>query len=288
MAASLKLVADSSWFQQQAAEIATLPKPRDLQIFAIHAAETKGSAPSYRMLGLVFAMHAALLASALMAKSDAAVSKPVSTPITVSLLNAPSAEKPQPLQPKLQPSVQPNVEPKAKPEPQLKPVEAKQNKPAPAPQSKQPVELPVKETIISRPAMTALAEQHKSAESHTAENITKSEHEAPAAEAPARADTVVEEVIEPPRFGAAYLNNPPPVYPSMSRRAGEQGRVLLKVLVSESGHAETVQIDTSSGFDKLDRAAVEAVKKWSFVPAKLSNQPVSAFVLVPIKFALNT
>jgi protein TonB len=72
-----------------------------------------------------------------------------------------------------------------------------------------------------------------------------------------------------------------------ARRMGEQGKVLLKVLVSQDGKAETVKVDTSSGHHKLDQAAIEAVKKWSFVPAKRSNQPISAYVLVPVNFTLN-
>jgi periplasmic protein TonB len=96
-----------------------------------------------------------------------------------------------------------------------------------------------------------------------------------------------EPVTEPPRFGAAYLNNPAPDYPQMARRLGQEGRVLLKVLVAESGMAQTVELAKSSGHEKLDQAAIEAVKKWSFIPAKRSNQPISAYVLVPIKFSLN-
>lgn len=95
-----------------------------------------------------------------------------------------------------------------------------------------------------------------------------------------------EPMIEPPKFGVAYLKNPAPSYPSISRRMGEQGRALLRVLVSESGDAATVQIDTSSGSERLDLAAVQAVKEWRFVPAKRNKQNISAFVLVPIKFSL--
>ncbi len=104
----------------------------------------------------------------------------------------------------------------------------------------------------------------------------------------AKAKVAPEPAIEPPSFGAAYLNNPAPAYPMSARRMGEQGKVLLKVLVSEEGKATTVQVDRSSGHSKLDEAAVEAVKKWSFVPAKRSNKPMSAYVLVPINFSLNS
>jgi periplasmic protein TonB len=105
--------------------------------------------------------------------------------------------------------------------------------------------------------------------------------------APEKADPVIEEKIEPPRFGVSYLNNPAPEYPSLSRRKGEEGRVLMKVLVSADGAAEDVQIEKSSGSDRLDIAAVSAVKRWRFIPAKKNNQPLSAYVLVPMKFSLD-
>jgi periplasmic protein TonB len=106
--------------------------------------------------------------------------------------------------------------------------------------------------------------------------------------APPKAESIIEEKIEPPRFGVAYLNNPAPDYPPMSRRAGEEGRVVMKVLVSAEGLAEDVQIEKTSGSDRLDNAAVNAVKRWRFIPAKKNNQPLSAYVLVPMKFALDS
>ena len=107
----------------------------------------------------------------------------------------------------------------------------------------------------------------------------------PAKELP-KAAQIVEDKIEPPRFGVAYLNNPAPDYPALSVRKGEEGRVLMMVLVSADGAAEDVQIEKSSGFDRLDNAAVAAVKKWRFIPAKKNNQPLSAFVRVPMPFIL--
>lgn len=104
----------------------------------------------------------------------------------------------------------------------------------------------------------------------------------------AKTKAAPEPTIEPPSFGAAYLNNPAPTYPISARRLGEQGKVLLKVLVSEDGKATSVQVDRSSGHSKLDEAALEAVKKWSFIPAKRSNKPMSAYVFVPINFSLNS
>ena len=74
----------------------------------------------------------------------------------------------------------------------------------------------------------------------------------------------------------------------MSRRIGEEGRVLMKVLVSADGAAEDVQIEKSSGSERLDNAAMHAVKRWRFIPAKKNNQALSAYVMVPMKFSLDS
>ncbi len=90
----------------------------------------------------------------------------------------------------------------------------------------------------------------------------------------------------PPRFDADYLNNPAPVYPPLSRRMGEEGRVLLRVQVDATGNATALEIRDSSGSQRLDNAAIEAVRRWKFVAAKLGEQNLSAWVLVPINFSL--
>jgi protein TonB len=103
---------------------------------------------------------------------------------------------------------------------------------------------------------------------------------APVAAAPAPAPLV------PPRYDAAYLDNPPPAYPSISRRQHEEGRVLLRVQVTADGRAGSVEIETSSGHERLDRAALDAVRRWRFVPAKRGDEAVAASALVPIVFSL--
>lgn len=103
---------------------------------------------------------------------------------------------------------------------------------------------------------------------------------APVAAAPAPAPLV------PPRFDAAYLDNPPPAYPAMARRLREEGRVLLRVLVTADGRAGSIEVATSSGSERLDQAALDAVRRWRFVPAKRGDAAVAAHVIVPISFAL--
>lgn len=92
--------------------------------------------------------------------------------------------------------------------------------------------------------------------------------------------------ISAPRFDAAYLANPVPAYPSLSRRLGEEGRVLVRVFVAPDGRAREVHVARSSGYARLDRAAREVVARWRFLPARQGDQPVGAWVVVPISFAL--
>lgn len=90
-----------------------------------------------------------------------------------------------------------------------------------------------------------------------------------------------------PRFDAAYLNNPRPLYPTQSRHQNEAGKVLLKVRVSQEGYALSVDVLQSSHSSRLDHAARQAVSQWRFIPAKLGDQPIVAEVIVPIIFKLD-
>ncbi|HEX4334034.1 MAG TPA: energy transducer TonB [Usitatibacter sp.] len=114
-------------------------------------------------------------------------------------------------------------------------------------------------------------------------------HTAPSISGPVSAPTVEAHAptLEPPRFDMAYLNNPPPAYPPLSRRLKEQGRVLLRVLVSTAGNAQDVELRTSSGSERLDRAAIEAVRRWRFSPARRGAETIAAWALVPIVFQLD-
>ena len=119
------------------------------------------------------------------------------------------------------------------------------------------------------------------------------EDDAPVTETQAIATTEVEAVedpfppvYEPPKFGVSYLNNPPPIYPAEAKRNKQQGVVMLKVLVSTSGQPDHIEISESAGLDSLDQAALNAVKKWSFIPAKMGQEVIAAYVIVPIRFNL--
>ena len=72
----------------------------------------------------------------------------------------------------------------------------------------------------------------------------------------------------------------------MAKRRQWEGRVGLKVQVLANGSAGAVSVETTSGHEILDQAALEAVRKWRFVPAKRGGQPIDSWVKVPINFNL--
>ena len=92
--------------------------------------------------------------------------------------------------------------------------------------------------------------------------------------------------IELPSSDAAYLNNPKPAYPALSKRMGEQGKVVLRVLIGVDGTAQQAEIRTSSGYDRLDQAALATVQRWRYVPGKRGGVPEAMWFNVPINFVL--
>lgn len=93
--------------------------------------------------------------------------------------------------------------------------------------------------------------------------------------------------ILPPQFDAAYLRNPEPDYPALSRRLREEGRVVLRVLVTEEGTPQQIELRQTSGHPRLDQAALEAVRRWRFAPARRGADRLAAWVLVPLAFSLD-
>lgn len=92
--------------------------------------------------------------------------------------------------------------------------------------------------------------------------------------------------IELPSSDAAYLNNPKPAYPALSRRLGEQGKVVVRVLIGVDGTAQQAEIRTSSGYDRLDQAALTTVRGWRYVPGKRNGMAEAMWFNVPINFVL--
>ena len=153
-------------------------------------------------------------------------------------------------------------EPEAKPLPVVRPQPVRQ-KPVPVPKAPVPV---IETTASTAPApATAIA----------APPENKAANAAP-----------TEESFSQARFDANYLRNPAPPYPALSKRMGEEGKVVLRVSVNSQGTADSVEIKSSSGSPRLDESAQKTVRNWKFVPAKRGDTPVQSWVLVPIIFKL--
>jgi protein TonB len=89
-----------------------------------------------------------------------------------------------------------------------------------------------------------------------------------------------------PASALQYLIEPAPEYPRLSQRSGEAGRVIVRVFIDEAGLPRQVLLGTSSGFTRLDGAALSAVQKARFRPPTLNGRPISGWALVPIDFGL--
>lgn len=198
------------------------------------------------------------------AAQQLSVSDPVITPPSVvGVLVAPEvAPEPEPVPPPPKPVPPP---PKPEPKPVAKPVPKPTPKPTPKPEpvrevAPEPVQQPVAPAAPTPPAPPV-------------------QQAAPAPPAPAP--------VTPPRTDAAHLNNPAPQYPALSRRLGEQGRVMLDVYILPDGSVGEIKLNKSSGFPRLDNAALQAVKTWKYVPAKRGDQPIPFWYVQPVSFVLN-
>lgn len=81
-------------------------------------------------------------------------------------------------------------------------------------------------------------------------------------------------------------DRPPPRYPAISRRMNEEGTVVLRVELDEKGQITASTVGTSSGYPRLDEAALAAVRNWRCTAAQRGGQPVRATALQPFKFIL--
>lgn len=112
------------------------------------------------------------------------------------------------------------------------------------------------------------------------------QHEEPAAAAPPAPP------VAPPQprtitSGVEYLQPPDVKYPAVSKRMGEEGKSVIRVLINEKGRAERVEVQKSSGSSRLDDAAKQAVMRALFKPYMEDGKPLPVFAIVPINFQLS-
>ncbi|MEO6291979.1 MAG: energy transducer TonB [Burkholderiaceae bacterium] len=89
-----------------------------------------------------------------------------------------------------------------------------------------------------------------------------------------------------PSSDADYLSNPKPPYPPMSKRLGEQGKAIIRVLIGADGLPQKAELRQSSGFERLDQSALATVMKWRYVPGKRDGVAEAMWFSVPITFVL--
>jgi len=183
---------------------------------------------------------------ALIVTARAVAPQIMAAPLIVDLIQPPESEK----------------EPEAKPLPVIRPQPQRQ-KAVPTPKTPVPTLETTSSTVPADAAPVAVPAESKPSTS-----------------------TQVSETLTQARFDADYLRNPAPPYPTLSRRMGEEGKVVLRVSVNPHGNADSVEIRTSSGSSRLDEAARKTVQAWKFIPAKRGETAVQSWVLVPIIFKL--
>lgn len=208
-------------------------------------------------LGTIILLHIAFfyaLQSGLIREASQAIPKEIIATFV-------TPERPQPPQPQPQPKA---------PEPKSVPVVKKAVTPPPRPVVETP---PSPQAITTPPAPAAPAEPAAPAA------VAAPVPTAPAAPpAPAQPRTITS--------GIEYLQQPQAVYPPISRRMGEEGKAVLRVLVNEKGRPERVELQKSSGSARLDEAARQAVLRALFKPFIEDGRAVPAFAIVPINFQL--
>lgn len=230
---------------------------------------------SWFAFGLVAVAHLTVLFALHSDKPQPVVPETLPKPIMVSMFNGQPAMNPTP---KI--ANAPSPAPKKPVTP--KPKQNKTKKTEIKPDKKVPTKTATSPVVERKPTNESLMPEKSSATSGKLNSVL-----APVSHAPSNAKASNAEVkYQAPSFNAGYLHNPPPKYPPVSRRLGEQGRILLRVMVSADGAAVSVALQASSGSSRLDEAALDAVRQWRFISAKRGGQAVSASVVVPIKFSL--
>jgi protein TonB len=153
--------------------------------------------------------------------------------------------------------------------------------------TREPVKPAAKPVAEPQPVQAPILTAPLEAPPSPAAVVVPEQRPAPPPEVPRQPPAAAVTPVTPPRSDAAYLNNPRPAYPLAARRRGDQGTVLIRVLVSADGIAASVGLEKTSGHPSLDEAALTAVKSWRFVPARQGGQAIESPYVVPVVFKLD-
>ncbi len=180
--------------------------------------------------------------------------------------------------------------------PQASESKAQSQQKPPPPEPPKPKVIPKPKPVTPKPLAKVIEEPtppkvsdvkvHEETQEQKAPSPAIAAPSAPASQVPPTSAEPTSGHFEGPKLNADYLHNPRPDYPVQAKRMGWEGRVLLRVEVLASGSVGQVSIAKSSGHDLLDEAALDAVRRWKFVPAKRDGMAVNSSVNVPINFNL--
>ena len=194
--------------------------------------------------------------------------------------------------------IAPQPEPVVRPTPAVSPAPQATPQPIPVPapaQAQIPAPAPVQRSVVAEaPAPAPAQATHAPTPAPSLAPAVAAAMPAPVAE-----PKVAPAPVQPPAPAQAatergpmtvssveYLQAPKPDYPLSAKRAGEQGKVIVRVLVDDKGHPERADIRESAGYPKLDEAARQAVLRASFKPHVEDGRAVPVYVLVSISFNL--
>jgi periplasmic protein TonB len=175
------------------------------------------------------------------------------------------------------PPAPPTPQAVAQPQPKVQPKTPKPAQPAPTPAVQ-----PTPATLAITPSATtpepSATTPTATAAAPASANSGNTPNAPPAPPAPPK--------VTQPSTDADYLNNARPQYPPMSKRLNEQGKVVVRALIGTDGTASQASIKSSSGFDRLDQAALATVLKWRYVPGKRGGVPEAMWFDVPVNWVL--
>lgn len=220
----------------------------------------------------VLAGHAILLTGALLLRNDVPQPPLESKAITAELLSAPVA----------QPAGVQSVATPAPPKPVQKPEQ--KNKPKTAPERPVVKPSPTPLPVSHEPSQNAIAAPQPAPPAPAAP-AEPSAKEAPAAAAPSPRPTM--EIATPKEGAHLTCQIAQADYPSLSRRRGETGVVKVRFVVGLTGKIESAQVVQSSGFPRLDDAALEAIRSSPCQPYLQNGQPMRAAYTQPYNFTLD-
>jgi len=223
------------------------------------------SPPTYKFLiALLFSAISHAVAMTLINPGDTPA--PATAPLQLALLSTPKpatgASTPAPIPDTQTPRANkqvPEPMPVTEPKPVIKRVRQPQP-PRPHPQAKPAPPLPQTQPAASARSTVA-----------TSSRLTALPESVPTITVPRKVE---------------YLYNPSPDYPPRARRLGLEGEVLIRTRVLSNGEPDELVLAQSSGYELLDQAAMKAVRKWRFHPARRSDERIASWVEIPVRFRL--